>query len=66
MSKLNTVLLLCGVAVGMYAVDRLVTEPAAEELSQLEYCDMVQLNIDSAGQYGWPDFNRNFLEVCPQ
>ncbi len=28
------------------------------------YCQMVTVNIESKGEYGWTDFNENYDEVC--
>lgn len=67
MKKLNIVQLLCGMAVAVYAADYLVTnhpQLTDQELEQKEYCEMVTLNIDSAGQYGWPDFKQSYLKDC--
>ena len=37
------------------------------EDSKLEaenYCEMHRLYLKSNGENGWPDFNRNYAEVC--
>jgi hypothetical protein len=36
-------------------------EPTAE---QHNYCEMVDIWNDTEGEYGWPDYNDNFDEVC--
>ncbi len=66
MKKINVVQLLCGMAVAVYAADYLATQHTQtdQELEQKEYCEMVTLNIDSAGQYGWPDFKQSYLRDC--
>jgi len=28
------------------------------------YCEMVDAWLDSDGEFGWPDYNDNFDEVC--
>ena len=28
------------------------------------YCEMVEIHKDTGGEYGWPDFNDNYDEVC--
>lgn len=28
------------------------------------YCEMVQTHRDTGGEFGWPDFRRNAIEVC--
>ena len=34
------------------------------QAQQDRYCDMVERHIESGGEYGHPDYNRNFKEVC--
>jgi len=52
---------------GICAIITLVTlsvgtdEPTAE---QQNYCEMVDIWNDTQGEYGWPDYNDNFNEVC--
>ena len=43
------------------AIDR-EEEVAQEEL----YCEMVTTYQESKGDYGWPDYNNNYNEVCPE
>lgn len=31
---------------------------------QSMYCQMVKANIESGGEYGWPDFNKNYSDQC--
>lgn len=31
---------------------------------QQQYCQMVSAWLDSDAENGWPDYNRNFDEVC--
>jgi len=38
------------------------TEEPTEE--QQNYCEMVDIWNDTDGEYGWPDYNDNFDEVC--
>jgi hypothetical protein len=35
-----------------------------ELLEQLRYCSMVEYYAVSNGEYGHPDYNRNYMEVC--
>ena len=28
------------------------------------YCEMVSIYIESEGENGWPDYNRNYSEIC--
>jgi hypothetical protein len=28
------------------------------------YCEMNDVRIESNGEFGWPDYNRNYDEVC--
>ena len=37
-------------------------EPSISETNQ--YCEMVSIYIDSDGENGWPDYNKNYAEVC--
>lgn len=66
MTKFKIALLLVGCGTAVYAVDYLATQPDEVYLAQQEYCEMVKLGLDSFGQYGWPDFNKNYLKVCPK
>lgn len=34
------------------------------EISALQYCWAVELYFDTNGELGWPDFNKNYDEVC--
>lgn len=34
------------------------------EMQQSYYCDMVKLYKESNGENGWPDYKRNYAEVC--
>jgi hypothetical protein len=31
---------------------------------QIRYCEMVSAWQETDGEYGWPDYNDNFDEVC--
>ena len=35
-----------------------------ESEQQARYCQMVDAWLDSDGEFGWPDYNDNFDEVC--
>jgi len=28
------------------------------------YCEMVQIHKEPGGEYGWPDYQQNYDEVC--
>lgn len=34
------------------------------EVEQRQYCQMHELWIKSGGELGWPDYNKNYAEVC--
>lgn len=34
------------------------------EMEQRQYCEMHELWIKSRGDLGWPDYNKNYAEVC--
>lgn len=34
------------------------------QAEQNEYCAMVQLYLDTEGEYGWPDYTGNFENKC--
>tara|TARA_Y100000593_G_scaffold94032_1_gene191289 strand:- start:66446 stop:66634 length:189 start_codon:yes stop_codon:yes gene_type:complete len=34
------------------------------QAQQKQYCEMVELHKESGGEYGYPDYQRNFEEVC--
>lgn len=55
---------LCGV--GCTAVYVALDHIMGDELTQQQshYCSMVQINKDSNGERGWPDYNGNAAEVC--
>ena len=37
-------------------------EPSISETNN--YCEMVSIYIESDGENGWPDYNKNYAEVC--
>ena len=57
---------LVGVSAIFLGVASLVDLNEANEFDvQLEhYCDMVQIGVDSDGEYGWPDFKGIAEEQC--
>ena len=34
------------------------------EVEQRQYCRMHEMWIQSGGDVGWPDYNKNYAEVC--
>lgn len=34
------------------------------DVEQRQYCEMHELWIKSGGELGWPDYNKNYAEVC--
>lgn len=43
------------------------SDPALErelQAQQDHYCEMVRLHVESNGEYGYPDYQRNYKEVC--
>jgi len=58
----NYILVTClAAALGLVAWITNSEEPMPEEA---QYCEMVDVWQDTDGEYGWPDYNRNFDEVC--
>ena len=39
-------------------------EKESLEVEQRQYCQMHELWIKSGGELGWPDYNKNYAEVC--
>ncbi len=35
-----------------------------DKAKQSMYCQMVKANVESGGEYGWPDFNKNYSDQC--
>lgn len=35
-----------------------------DQKTQDLYCEMVEIHKDTGGEYGWPDYNQNYDEVC--
>lgn len=53
--------------VGLYFLLNYMAEKQEAEIAQYnlqEYCGMVRIYQISNGQYGWPDYNKNYDEVC--
>ena len=57
MSKKVAVMCFSALMLGIF-----IGEPSISETNQ--YCEMVKIYIDSDGQNGWPDYNKNYAEVC--
>lgn len=62
MRKINLILFLAGVGIALLALGGLAEDKA--NMAHAEYCEMVQLNKDTNGKLGWPDYNQNFEDVC--
>lgn len=60
---MNNYVLLISLAVfiGLLAVINHSEEPMPDEV---QYCEMVDTWNETDGEYGWPDYNENFDEVC--
>lgn len=64
MSKtVKFVFLLIGMAVTLTVGALFNSGPDPVELEQRRYCEMVKLNRADP-TIGWPDYNRNYDEVC--
>lgn len=50
-----------GITLGLVAWLSNTEEPTAQ---QQNYCEMVGIWNDTEGEYGWPDYNHNYDEVC--
>lgn len=48
----------------LHATDGLLAGKSSAENMRTEYCEMVNLNIDSMGQLGWPDYKGTFMRDC--
>lgn len=58
----NLALFLLGLLLGV-AIAWLIREPSEKDLSEQEYCRMVEMYKQDPTT-GWPDFNNNYNEVC--
>lgn len=57
MSKKVALMCFSALMLGVY-----IGEFSISETNQ--YCEMVKIYIDSDGHNGWPDYNKNYEEVC--
>ena len=58
----NYILVTClAAALGLLAWSTNSEDPMPEEV---QYCNMVGTWQATEGEYGWPDYNGNYAEVC--
>lgn len=48
----------------IYTVGSAIDIKQDQQAQQKEYCEMVQLNIDTGGKTGWPDYRGVYLKDC--
>jgi len=48
----------------LLAIGLAMIEDPRERKELDHYCEMVTIFKESNGEYGWPDFKRNYEEIC--
>lgn len=61
MSALGIVLAVCILVFSGFSGGAIEKEQQAQ---QEMYCEMVELYVESNGEYGWPDYQQNYKGVC--
>ena len=60
--KFRTLLVIFAVIAAFWFVGALDQQRQGAE--QRQYCRMHEMWIQSGGDVGWPDYNKNYAEVC--
>lgn len=62
-NETRIICIVAAVLIAMFALLAATSEGEAAATDE-EYCDMVQLGMDTDGEYGWPDFQHRFKRDC--
>lgn len=60
----KVVLLLIGCGIGVFVASSVLDCKLDAQLQQEEYCGMVLLGKTSKGELGWPDYRKQYKELC--
>lgn len=60
----NRTMYVVAVAVTALVVLLGMTKRGEVEAAQAEYCSMVEIGIETDGEYGWPDFQHRYEDDC--
>lgn len=62
--KKEMLCVLAGAAIALLVIDDATSRKLDAQLQQEEYCSMVKLHQTSNGKLGWPDYRKQYKELC--